>query len=115
MNFNKDEALDPDVIVEWAKKQAEKAVENLDQEERVECIRRVVDAFIVNNVIDAENLMTSPTASFEAAAQTLYVCHLLPLLFSKAYNVVEQHLDIENKIVDDKEDVIESLHRSFDL
>ena len=78
-------------------------------------MRSVVNAFLDNGVLDVQDLMESRVASFEAAAQTLYICHLIPLLFPAAYKVAEQHMDIEHKIEDDKDDVIESLYRSFDL
>ena len=115
MKFSNSEEFDPQEIVDWAKWQAQEAASETDHESAVEAMRSVVDAFMTSGLLDVEHLSESPTASFEAAAHTLYICHLIPLLFPGAYKVAEQHVGIEHKIEDDKDDIIESLHRSFDL
>lgn len=115
MNFSKDSEFNPQDVVDWAKKEAEKLAPEMDYDSAVQAMRSVVEAFIQKGILDIDSLKESPTAPFEAAAQTLYVCHLIPLLFPVAYAVAEKHTEIEHKIEDGKDDVIQSLYRSFDL
>ena len=115
MNFSHNDEFDPQEIVDWTGQQALEAASELDHESAVEAMRSVVNAFLANGLLDVEELAESPTASFEAAAHTLYICQLIPLLFPGAYRVAEKHMDIEHKIEDDKADVLNSLRRSFDL
>ena len=115
MNYSNSEDFNPQDIVDWAAEQAYEAASDIDHEAAVEAMRSVVNAFLVSGLLDVEELADSPTGSFEAAAHTLYICQLIPLLFPGAYRVAEHHMGIESQIEDDKEDVINSLYRSFDL
>lgn len=104
----------PDSMVEWAKDLARDSAARLSQDERLIAIRSVVGAFLSHDVIDQVDI-DDPAGSFAAAAQTLYMCQLIPLIFSEAYSKIELHLTADEQAELDRKKVIESLKRSFNL
>lgn len=111
---DKPEDFTPEAMVEWAKDLAKDSAGRLSQEERLIAIRSVANAFLANEVIDTVDL-NEPENSFNAAAQTLYMCHLIPMIFADAYAEVEIHLTKEEQAELEREKAIESLKRSFNL
>ena len=99
----------PEQMVDMATDMAEAQVDIMSQEEKVGCIRDVVNAFEGAGLLSADP--SSPTHSIEAAMQMLYICKLIPAIFPSAYKTASVEIDIQN----DKESVIDSLNRSFDL
>ena len=104
----------PESMKAWAKDLAEDSAGRLSQEERLIAIRSVVGAFLEFGVIDGADL-ESKDGSFNAAAQTLYMCYLVPMIFSKAYDSVEEDLDRAQETERQRQQTIESLKRSFNL
>ena len=104
----------PESMNEWAKDLAKDTANRINQDERLFAIRQVVGAFLDCDVIDSVDV-DDPEGSFNAAAQTLYMCHLIPLIFAQAYAEVELHLTDEEKNELAREQAIESLKRSFNL
>lgn len=104
----------PESMIEWAKDLAKDSAARLSQEERLFAIRSVASAFLECDVIDFANI-DDPEGSFNAAAQTLYMCQLIPMIFAEAYAEVELHLTDEEQAELDREKTIESLKRSFNL
>ena len=104
----------PESMIEWAKDLAKDSAARLSQEERLFAIRSVAGAFLDNDVIDPADV-DDPEGSFNAAAQTLYMCHLIPLIFADAYAEVELYLTDEEKAELAREEAIQSLKRSFNL
>ena len=103
----------PESMVKWTRTMAEEAAPSLDQTHRLIAIRSVVSAFIKFGVI-GDNDLAEEGASFEAASEMLYMCHLIPLIFAEAYTEISKQLDGD---VDDaaRQKAIESLKRSFNL
>lgn len=99
----------PEQMVDMATEMADKQIDAMSQEDKVACIRDVVAAFEGAGLLAADP--SSPTHSIEAAMQVLYICRLIPAIFPSAYNTVSVEIDIQN----DKESVIDSLKRSFEL
>ena len=93
----------PEDMVLWALDMAKDSAYQMTQEERLIVIRSVVTAFIENGVIEQVDL-DEKDGSFKAAAQMLYTCGLVTMVFAQAYNHTEEHLDN-----------IEKLKRSFEL
>ena len=108
------EDFSPEAMITWAKDLAEDSAAKLTQEERLVAIRSVVGAFLGHDVIDQVDV-DDPAGSFGAAAQTLYVCQLIPLIFSEAYSEIELNLTSDEQAELDREKAIESLKRSFNL
>jgi len=104
----------PESMIAWAKALAEDSAARLTQEERLVAIRSVVGAFLDNDVIDKIDL-DEEVGSFNAAAQSLYMCQLIPLIFSAAYDEIEIHLTAEQQAELDREKAIDALNRSFNL
>ena len=104
----------PESMSAWARDLAKDSAARLGQEERLIAIRSVVGAFLEYGVIDNSDF-DSPDGSFNAAAQSLYMCHLIPMIFAKAYAEVEVELDDEQKAELARQEAIESLKRSFKL
>ena len=104
----------PESMIAWAKDLAEDSAARLNQEERLFAIRQVVGAFLDNDVIDKMDI-DDPQGSFNAAAQTLYMCQLIPMIFASAYAEIELHLTSEEQEELAREQAIESLKRSFNL
>lgn len=100
----------PESMSEWARDLAEDSAARLSQEERLIAIRSVVSAFLEFGVIDNSDY-ESPDGAFNAAAQSLYMCHLIPMIFAETYAGVETALDAD----EDRQKAIESLKRSFNL
>ena len=101
----------PESMTEWAKSLAEESARKLTSEERLDAIRAVVGAFLEYGVIDASDI-DEPGGSFTAAAQSLYMCHLVPMIFADAYQDAEAELDGVDAA---RQQAIESLKRSFNL
>jgi hypothetical protein len=93
----------PEDMVLWALDMAKDSAQQMTQEDRLVVIRSVVKAFVENGVIEDLDV-DSQDGSFKAAAQMLYTCGLVTMVFAQAYNHTEDHL--KN---------IEQLRRSFDL
>lgn len=93
----------PEGMVLWALDMAKESARQMTQEDRLIVIRSVVKAFVDNSVIDDLDL-EDEEGSFRAAAQMLYTCGLVTIVFAQAYNHTEDHL--KN---------IEQLRRSFEL
>lgn len=104
----------PESMIEWAKDLAKDSAKRMTQDERLFAIRQVVGAFLDNDVIDKVNI-DDQEGSFNAAAQTLFMCQLIPMIFAQAYAEVELHLTDEEKAELAREEAIESLKRSFNL
>ena len=104
----------PESMSAWAKDLATDSAARLSQEERLIAIRSVVGAFLEFGVIDNTDF-DSNDGSFNAAAQSLYMCHLIPMIFAKAYAEVEVELDDKQKADLARQEAIESLKRSFRL
>ena len=90
-------------MVLWALDLAKDSAVQMDQDDRLVVIRSVIKAFVENEVIDPVDL-DDKEGSFKAAAQMLYTCGLVTMVFAKAYNHTEEHLSN-----------IEQLKRSFEL
>jgi hypothetical protein len=99
---------------EWAKDLATDSAARLNQEERLIAIRSVVSAFLEYGVIDNTDF-DGPDGAFNAAAQSLYMCHLIPMIFAKTYADIEVELDGDQKADLARQKAIESLKRSFNL
>ena len=93
----------PEDMVLWALDMAKDSAQQMTQDERLIVIRSVVKAFVENGVIDDLDL-DDKDGSFKAAAQMLYTCGLVTMVFSQAYNHTENHL--KN---------VEQIKRSFEL
>jgi len=106
--------FNPQSMVEWARDMAENSAGRLAQEERLIAIRSVVSAFLENGVIDEANL-EEEGSTFTAAAQTLYMCQLIPAIFADAYAEIEIVLTDQEKAELAREEAIQSLKRSFEL
>lgn len=104
-----EEEFAPEQMVDMASDLAEEQIEAMSQSDKVDCIRDVVAAFNEAGILSADP--ASPTHSIQAAMQVLYICKLIPAIFPSAYNTASVEIDIQN----DKESVINSLNRSFDL
>ena len=104
----------PESMSAWAKDLATDSAARLSQEERLIAIRSVVGAFLEFGVIDNTDF-DSKDGSFNAAAQSLYMCHLIPMIFAKAYAEVEVKLDDQQRADLARQEAIESLKRSFRL
>jgi hypothetical protein len=104
----------PESMSAWAKDLATDSAARLSQEERLIAIRSVVGAFLEYNVIDNSDF-DSADGAFNAAAQSLYMCHLIPMIFAKAYADVGVQLDDDQKAELARQEAIESLKRSFRL
>lgn len=105
-----EDGFTPESMVEWAEEMAEEAIEKMDAEGRIQCIRQVTGALLEYGILDASP--SDPRASFEVAAQVLYICKLIPKIFPQAYNETEVELGQEEMT---RERNIESLKRSFNL
>jgi len=108
------EDFTPESMIAWAKSLAEDSAARLTQEERLIAIRSVVGAFLDNDVIDKVDL-DEKVGSFNAAAQSLYMCQLIPLIFAAAYDEIQVNLTEDQQAELDREKTIESLRRSFNL
>jgi len=104
----------PESMSAWAKDLAKDSAARLSQEERLIAIRSVVGAFLEFGVIDNADF-DSNDGSFNAAAKSLYMCHLIPMIFAKAYAEVEVELDDQQRADLARQEAIESLKRSFKL
>ena len=100
----------PESMSMWARDLAKDSAARLNQEERLIAIRSVVSAFLEFGVIDNSDF-ESKDGAFNAAAQSLYMCHLIPMIFAEAYAEVETELDASEA----RQKAIESLKRSFNL
>lgn len=105
-----EDGFTPESMVEWAEQMADEALEKMDAEGRIQCIRQVTAALLEYGILDADP--TDPRASFDAAAQVLYICKLIPKVFPQAYNETEAELGQTEMA---REKTIESLRRSFEL
>jgi len=104
----------PESMSAWAKDLATDSAAVLSQEQRLIAIRSVVGAFLGHNVIDNSDV-DSPDGSFNAAAQSLYMCHLIPMIFAQAYADMEAKVNGEKPAGLARQEAIESLKRSFNL
>ena len=100
----------PESMSAWARDLAKDSAARLSQEERLIAIRSVVSAFLEFGVIDNSDF-ESKDGAFNAAAQSLYMCHLIPMIFAEAYAETEAELDASEA----RQKTIESLKRSFNL
>lgn len=94
-------------MVEWALDMAHESALKITQQERLSLIRVVVKAFTEAGIIHDPG--PSKEQSFELAANALYICGLVPMVFPAAYKATEEGLD--GKRLDN----IEHLKRSFEL
>ena len=99
--MNKKE-FDPDSMVTWTRNMAAEAAKDMTQQERLYIIRSIVQAFVDQKVIDQTT--EERISSFNAAAQTLYMCNLMLLIFPEAYAGATEHLE-----------AIKKLNKSFEL
>ena len=104
----------PESMSAWARDLAKDSAARLSQEERLIAIRSVVGAFLEFGVIDNSDF-DSLDGSFNAAAQSLYMCHLIPMIFAKTYADIEVELDDQQRADLARQEAIESLKRSFKL
>ena len=104
----------PESMSAWARDLAKDSASRLSQEERLIAIRSVVGAFLEFGVIDNSDF-DSLDGSFNAAAQSLYMCHLIPMIFAKTYADIEVELDDQQRADLARQEAIESLKRSFKL
>ena len=88
--------FDPDAMVVWTRTMAAQAAADMTQQERLYIIRSIVQAFIDQNVIDQAT--PERASSFNAAAQTLYMCNLMLLIFPEAYAGATEHLEAIRKL-----------------
>ena len=93
----------PEDMVLWALDLAKESALQMDQDDRLVLIRSVVKAFVENEIIDPID-DDERDGTFKAAAQMLYTCGLITMVFAPAYNHTENHLDN-----------IAKLKRSFEL
>jgi len=112
--MNQPSDFSPESMSKWAKDLATDSADRLSQEERLIAIRSVVGAFLEHNVIDNSDI-DSADGAFNAAAQSLYMCYLIPMIFAKAYADIEGRLDDGQKAELARQKAIESLKRSFRL
>ena len=94
--------FDPDSMVKWTRTMAAEAAKEMTQQERLYIIRSIVQAFVDQNVIDQTT--QERASSFNAAAQTLYMCNLMLIIFPEAYAGATEHLE-----------AIRKLNKSFEL
>ena len=90
------ENFSADSMVNWTRTMAAQAAEDMTQEERLYIIRSIVQAFVDGNVIDQTT--DERVSSFNAAAQTLYMCNLMLLVFPEAYAGATERLDAIKKL-----------------
>ena len=105
--MSQDPKFTPEAMVEWALDMAHESALKLTQEERLSLIRVVVKAFVEAGIIHDPG--PTKEQSFELAANALYICGLVPMVFPAAYKTTEQGLDGQRL------DNIEHLKRSFEL
>lgn len=97
----------PEAMVEWAMDMAAESATKITQEERLALLRVVVQAFVEAGVIHDPG--PKREQSFELAANALYICSLVPMVFPAAYKEVETGPEAQRL------SRIEHLKRSFDL
>lgn len=108
--------FDPGSMVEWAKSMAEDSAERLSQTERLVAIRSMVKGMVDGGVI-ADFQEDEEGSSFQAAAEMLYMCQLIPLIFAKCYDEISEEIDAREKpeLDPERQAMIDKLNRSFKL